>query len=66
MEIVLIFIIVAITIMYVVDEIADIFKAKYKNKDKESKWYYDKPSKTIRVFRRYICRSNRFIHEVQR
>ena len=37
MEIVLIFIIVAITIMYVVDEIADIFKAKYENKDKESK-----------------------------
>lgn len=47
MEIVLIFIIVAITIMYVVDEIADIFKAKYENKDKESKWYYDKPSKSI-------------------
>ena len=41
MEIVLIFIIVAITIMYVADKITDIFKAKYENKDKESKWYYD-------------------------
>ena len=38
---------IAITIMYIVDKMADIFKAKYENKDKESKWCYDKPSKTV-------------------
>lgn len=39
MEKVLIVVIItiAITIMYIVDKMADIFKAKYENKDKESK-----------------------------
>lgn len=36
MKIVLIFIIVALTIMYITDKIADIFKAKYENKDKKA------------------------------
>ena len=45
------------------EKLLKIIKGK---NDKESKWYYDKPSKTIRVFRKYICRNNRFIHEVQK
>ena len=37
MDIVLIVAIIALTIMYIAEKIADIFKAKYQNKNKESK-----------------------------